>query len=124
MHSRQSGEATMSATTTLGRLLGYAALSAAGALAVLTASNGLAGAAPRTPLPTDDQAPAVPFDPGALVSAIDNYASLLSILTGGQRAQPVLGGPVGTVQQPPAIVQQPTGAYPMIPGVPMLPGEP
>lgn len=114
----------MSATTTLGRLLGYVALSAAGALAVLTVSNGLAAAAPRTPLPTDDQAPAVPFDPGALVSAIDNYASLLSILTGGQRTQPALGGPAGAVRQPPAIVSQPTGAYPMLPGVPTLPGEP
>ncbi|MFV8050914.1 hypothetical protein [Mycobacterium sp. 48b] len=114
----------MSASITLGRLLRYAALSAAGALAVLTVSNGLAAASPRTPLPTDDQAPAVPFDPGALVSAIDNYASLLSILTGGHKTQPGLGGPAGTVRQPTGIVQQPAGAYPMIPGVPMLPGEP
>lgn len=113
----------MFATTTLGRLLGHAALSAAGALVVLTMSNGAAAAAPRTPLATDDQAPAVPFDPGALVSAIDNYASLLSILTGGHRNRPALGGPVGAVP-PAAVVQQPAGAYPMIPGVPMLPGEP
>ncbi|MGW4098279.1 MULTISPECIES: hypothetical protein [unclassified Mycobacterium] len=113
----------MSASTTLGRLLGYAALSAVGALAVLTVSNGLAAATPRTPLPTDDQAPAVPFDPGALVNAIDDYASLLSILTGGKSAQPGLGGPAA-VQPPTGLVEQPTGAYPMIPGVPMLPGEP
>lgn len=113
----------MSASITLGRLLGYAALSAAGALAVLTVSNGLAAATPRTPLPTDDQAPAVPFDPGALVNAIDDYASLLSILTGGKSAQPGLGGPAA-VQPPTGLVEQPTGAYPMIPGVPMLPGEP
>lgn len=121
----------MSAYTTLGRRLGYAALIIAGPLAVLAVSNASAAAAPRTPLRTDDQAPSVPFDPGALVSAIDDYASLLSILTGGQKVQPGLGGPAGTVQQPagivqqPAgIVQQPAGAYPMLPGVPTLPGEP
>lgn len=114
----------MSAYITFGRRLGYAALILAGPLAVLAVSNASAAAAPRTPLATDDQAPAVPFDPGALVSAIDDYASLLSILTGGHKAQPGLGGPVGAVQRPTGIVQQPAGAYPMIPGVPMLPGEP
>ncbi|CRZ13661.1 hypothetical protein [Mycolicibacterium neworleansense] len=107
----------MSAYTTLGRRLGYAALILAGPLAVLAVSNASATAAPRTPLPTDDQAPSVPFDPGALVSAIDDYASLLSFLTGGRNAAPAVGGPAGTVQQP-------AGSYPMIPGVPMLPGEP
>ncbi len=107
----------MSAYTTIGRLLGCVALSAAGALAVQAVSNASAAAAPRMPLPTDDQPPAVPFDPGALVHAIDDYASLLSILTGGHNAQPGLTGPVSTVPGS-------TGAYPMLPGVPMLPGEP
>lgn len=114
----------MAEHTTFGRLFGYTALSIAAALAALTVSHGMAAAAPPAPLPTDDQAPAVPFDPGALVNAIDDYASLLSILTGGNRAQPGLGGPVGAVRQPVGTVEQPTGAYPMLPGVPMLPGEP
>ncbi|WKG01473.1 hypothetical protein [Mycolicibacterium sp. HK-90] len=114
----------MSAYSAFGRRLGYAALILAGPLAVLAVSNASATAAPRTPLATDDQAPAVPFDPGALVSAIDDYASLFSILTGGPPAQPALGGPAGIVQQPVGTVEQPTGAYPMIPGVPVLPGDP
>ncbi|MCV7202263.1 hypothetical protein B7435_09040 [Mycolicibacterium peregrinum] len=117
----------MTAHATFGRLFGYTALSVAGALAALTVSHGMAAAAPRAPLPSDDQAPAVPFDPGALVNAIDDYANLLSILTGGHRAQPGLGGPVGPVRQPVGAVgtvEQPSGAYPMLPGVPVLPGEP
>lgn len=114
----------MTAHTTFGRLFGYTALSVAAALAALVVCNGLAAATPRTPLPADEQAPAVPFDPGALVNAIDDYASLLSILTGGRSAQPGLGGPTRAVQSPVGIVEQPAGAYPMIPGVPMLPGEP
>lgn len=103
----------MTPHATFGRLFGYTALSVAGALAALTVSHGMAAAAPWAPLPSDDQAPAVPFDPGALVNAIDDYANLLSILTGGHRAQPAVG-----------TVEQPSGAYPMLPGVPMLPGEP
>ncbi|MEW2482852.1 hypothetical protein AB0876_24995 [Mycobacterium sp. NPDC049093] len=114
----------MTAHATFGRLFGYTALSVAGALAALTVSHGMAAAAPRAPLPSDDQTPAVPFDPGALVNAIDDYASLLSILTGGHSAQPGLGGPVGAARQPVGTVEQPSGAYPMLPGVPMLPGEP
>ncbi|MUL83714.1 MULTISPECIES: hypothetical protein [unclassified Mycolicibacterium] len=100
----------MSAYTTIGRLFGYAALSIAGPLAALTVSNGFAAATPRAPLATDDQAPAVPFDPGALVNAIDDYASLLSILTGGNSAPPGLGGPAGAVPDP-------TSPYPLLPGV-------
>ncbi len=114
----------MTPHATVGRLFGYTALSVAGALAALTVSHGMAAAAPRAPLPSDDEAPAVPFDPGALVNAIDDYANLLSILTGGHRAQPGLGGPVGAVRQPVGAVEQPSGAYPMLPGVPVLPGEP
>ncbi|MEV0672046.1 hypothetical protein [Mycobacterium sp. NPDC050441] len=106
----------MTAHTTFGRLFGYTALSIAGALAVLTVSNGLAAATPRAPLPSDDQAPAVPFDPGALVNAIDDYANLLSILTGGGGTSPSLGGPGGTAPVP-APTQAPEGAYPMLPGV-------
>jgi hypothetical protein len=105
----------MSAYTTIGRLLGYAAMGIAGSLAVMTVSNGFAAAAPRAPLPSDDPAPAVPFDPGALVNAINDYASLLSIFTGGHSAQPGFGGSGGT---PPGT----TGSYPVIPGVPYLPG--
>lgn len=114
----------MTAYSTFGRRLGYAALILAGPLAVLAVSNAAAAAAPRTPFATDDQAPAVPFDPGALVNAIDDYASLVSILTGGHRAQPGLGAPAGTVQQPFGAVEPSSGGYPMIPGVPMLPPQP
>ncbi|WP_166905315.1 hypothetical protein [Mycobacterium sp. DL440] len=107
----------MTAHTTFGRLFGYTALSIAGALAAVTVSSGLAAATPRAPLPSDDQAPAVPFDPGALVNAIDDYASLLSILTGGGGTSPSFGGPGAAVRQPVGTVEQPTGAYPMLPGV-------
>lgn len=104
----------MAAQITFGRLFGYAALSVAGALTALTVSHGLAAATPRAPLPSDDQAPAVPFDPGALVNAIDDYATLLSILTGGRSAQSGLGGPGGIA---PAPAPAPAGTYPMLPGV-------
>lgn len=108
----------MSVSTRLGRLVGYATLSIVGALAAVTVSNGLASAAPRAPLPTDDQVPAVPFDPGALINAIDNYANLLSILTGGRSTPPSLGpGVTGPAVTAPVTAPAPAGTYPMLPGV-------
>ncbi|BBX38177.1 hypothetical protein MMAG44476_05641 [Mycolicibacterium mageritense DSM 44476 = CIP 104973] len=100
----------MSAYATIGRMVGYTALGVAGAVAVLTLGTGLAAGAPRAPLAADDPAPAVPFDPGALINAINDYASLLSLLTGGHGAQTGL----------PATNSAPTvtDPYPMLPGLP------
>lgn len=100
----------MSAHAAIGRLLGYTALGIAGVLAALTVGSGLAAAAPRTPLPTDGQAPALPFDPGALINAINDYASLLSILTGGPGVPSGSGGSSG--------VPGSVDPYPTIPGLP------
>jgi hypothetical protein len=98
----------MSAHTAIRRLLEYTALGIAGVLAALTVGSGLASAAPRMPIATDQHAPAVPFDLGALINAIKDYASVLSVLTG--QSTPL--GPVGSGTMPGL-----TDPYPTIPGL-------
>lgn len=103
----------MSVGGTTGRVVA-AALAALAALAAVAASTGSATATPNVPLPADDPpAPVVPFDPGALVGAINDYAGLLSILTGGHRAQPGRGGGAPVPTPAPA----PPDPYPMLPGL-------
>lgn len=72
----------MSAYATIGRMApGTPRWVSQARVAVSTLGTGLAAGAPRAPLAADDPAPAVPFDPGALINAINDYASLLSLRT-------------------------------------------
>lgn len=116
------------------RFLGSVALSIVAVLVALSASSGLAQAAPLTPLPADDPpAPAIPFDPGALLGAINDYMSLLSMLTGGRGSSSGLGVPGGAAPGgavpgvvvpgagvPAGVVPGagvPADPYPMLPGL-------
>ncbi|MGH3641417.1 MAG: hypothetical protein ACRDUX_20570 [Mycobacterium sp.] len=98
--------------TTPRRLLGYAAVGIAGALAALTLGVGAATASPRSPFASDTApAPATPFDPNALLNALNDYFGLLSSFTGGQGSIPGIGGSAATV---PAA----TNPASLIPGMP------
>lgn len=108
----ESGARMPADLTTPQRFLGYAGVGIAAALAALTLSDGTAAASPRSPLASDTApAPATPFDPNALLNALNDYFGVLSSLTGGQGSMQGIGGSAATV---PAA----TNPASLIPGMP------
>lgn len=77
----------MVSNTKHGRLLARMALCVGAGLVAMMFGSGVAAASPRS-LTMDDPAP--PFDPGALINAVNDYTAVLSLLTGGQSFLPGL----------------------------------
>jgi hypothetical protein len=101
----------MTAHTKTRQWLGFAGLAMAGALAALTVSSGIAAASPRSPLASDDPAPAAPFDPSALLNAVNDYVDLVPMLIGGQGSLPGL-------QAPGSAIPGLTSPNTLVPGLP------